>query len=157
MPSNNMPSIPGVPCCSVIANSSLKGRLGRLVVAYPDGASPGSTKVEVMKAHDQKVLNSGFGPQTFDLLPGVYEVKIAGKLVSGVTVESGHETNVKVGVLRITAGGSTKVEVLEPGGQLSLHSGFGNQLIGLPVGNYQVRVSGMTEPLLIQDAQITDF
>jgi len=158
LPSNQMPTIHGgTPCCGIVANPALKGRLGRLVVAFPDGASPGSTKVEVMKAQDQKVLNSGFGSQIFDLLPGTYEVKISGKLISGVSVESGHDTNVKVGVLRVTAGGSTKVEVLEVNGQASLHGGFGNQLIGLPVGNYQIRVSGITEPLVIQDGQISDF
>lgn len=41
LPGAQMPTIHAQePCCSVVANAALKGRLGRVVVAFPDGAVP---------------------------------------------------------------------------------------------------------------------
>ena len=60
-------------------NPALKGRPGRVVVGYPNGAMPKNTRVDVMK--DGKVVQSGYGNQSWDLLSGTYEVKISGKPV----------------------------------------------------------------------------
>src|SRR5207302_10376766 len=38
---------PASPCCSVVVNGALTGRLGRLVVAFPAGANAGSSRVDV--------------------------------------------------------------------------------------------------------------
>lgn len=141
------------PCCSVTINAALKGRLGRLVLAFPADALPKGTRVAVLK--DGKELNKGYGSQTWDLLPGTYEVSISGKLVSNVTVQARHDTVVKVGVLRVSAGQQTRVAVIDGGKEIA--AGHGNQVIGLPLGSFAVRVGGQTENVTIGAGQITDF
>lgn len=140
-------------CCTILPNPTLKGRLGRLVVAFPDGAVPKNTRVDVMK--DGKVTQGGYGNQTWELLPGTYEIKISGKSVPNVTVKAGHDTTVKVGVLRVSAGKDTSVGVLDGGNKLT--SGYGNQVIGLPPGSFDIQVAGQTERVTISEGQVTDF
>ena len=131
----------------------MKGRLGRVVVAFPDGAVPKDTRSDVLK--DGKVVQSGYGNQAWDLLSATYEVKISGKPVPNVTVKAGHDTTVKVGVLRVSAGKDTSVGVLDGGNKLT--SGYGNQVIGLPLGSYDIQVAGQTEKVTISEGTITDF
>jgi hypothetical protein len=127
--------------------------MGRIVVAFPDGADPKATRIAVLK--DSKEVQAGYGSQTWDLLPGTYGVVISGKTVSNVTVQSRHDTNVKVGVLRVSAGSQTRSEVLDSGKVLA--GGYGNHLVGLPSGSFEVRVSGQAETVTISDGKITDF
>jgi hypothetical protein len=154
IPGVQMPTMHGgTPCCSVVANAALKGRLGRLVVAFPDGAVPKSTPVEVLK--DGKKLQNGYGNQSWELLSGTYEVSISGKRLSNVTVKAGHDTTVKVGVLRVSAGKDTRVDVLDGGNKLT--GGYGSQVIGLPLGSYDIQVAGQTERVTISEGNVTDF
>jgi hypothetical protein len=147
------PAYGGDPCCAVIPNATLKGRLGRLVVAFPAAAVPTGTRVAVLK--DGKEIQAGHGSQRWELLSGTYEVTISGKKVSNVTVQAGHDTNVKVGVLRISASQNTRGAVLDGGHEIA--GGQGNQLIGLPVGSFEVKVAGQSEQVTISAGQITDF
>lgn len=144
-------------CCETVLNPDLKGRLGRLVVNFPEGANPGSTRIEVFKPGEPKALDAAFGGHIFDLLPGTYEVEISKKRLTGVAIQSAHDTRVKAGVLQITAGGNTRVDVSEVDGQSPLTGGFGNQTIGLPVGMFQVNVSGQAEQVTIEDRKVTEF
>jgi hypothetical protein len=142
---------------AITANPQLKGRLGRLIVAFPEGANAGGTRMDVYKVGQPTAIAGGFGNQTLDLLPGTYAVVISGKRVEGVTVQSGHDTKVKVGVLRVTAGGGTRIDVLDPATKQALTGGFGNQQFGLPIGPVSVSVAGQSEPVTIQEGKITDF
>jgi len=154
LPPVQKPTIYGQePCCSVVANAALKGRLGRVVVAFPDGAVPKSTRVDVLK--DGKVLQSGYGNKSWGLLSGTYEVSISGKQVPNVTVKAGHDTMVKVGVLRVSAAKGSSVDVLDGGHKLT--SGYGDQIIGLPPGAFDLKVAGQTQPVTISEGQVTDF
>jgi hypothetical protein len=72
-----------------------------------------------------------------------------------VTVQAGHDTNVKVGVLRVSGGKQTRSEILDGGKVLA--AGHGNHLVGLPAGAFQVRVAGQTQAVTISAGQITDF
>ena len=140
-------------CCTILQNPTLKGRLGRVVVAFPDGAVPKNTRVDMLK--DGKVVQGGFGNQSWELLPGVYEVSISSRRVGNLTVKAGHDTTVKVGVMRISAGKETRVDVLDAGKTLT--GGYGNQLIGLPLGSYDIQVAGQTEHVTISEGKVTDF
>lgn len=93
-------------CCDIVANPDLKGRLGRLVVNFPEGTKPASTRIDAFKPGEQKTLVGGFGGHTFELLPGTYDVEISKKRLTGVLIQSAHDTRVKVGVLQVNAGGS---------------------------------------------------
>jgi Cu/Ag efflux protein CusF len=154
LPGAPMPTVHGAdPCCNVVANAALKGRLGRVVVAFPDGAVPKNTRVDVLK--DGKVAQGGYGNQSWELLSGTYEVSVSGKRVSNVTVKAGHDTTVRVGVLRVSAGTDTSVGVLDGGNKLT--SGYGNQVIGLPPGSFDIQVAGQTERITISEGTVTDF
>ena len=144
-------------CCEIVANSDLKGRLGRLVVNFPEGTNPGSTRIDVFKPGEPKELNGGYGGQIFDLLPGIYEVEISKKRLAGVSIQSAHDTRVKVGVLQINAGRSTRVDVVDGDDQSALTGGYGNQTIGLPVGSFQVKVAGQAETVSIEEGKVTEF
>jgi hypothetical protein len=143
----------GLDCCVILANASLKGRFGRLVVAYPAGAVPTNTRISVLK--DDKEVQGDYGNHSFELLPGTYDLNISGKTVSNVTVKAGHDTNIKVGVLRITAAKNMRAAVLE--GDREIAGGYGGELIGLPAGTFDVQMAGQTEKVTISDGKITDF
>lgn len=140
-------------CCHLLPNTALKGRFGRLVVAFPAGAVPTGTRIAVLK--DGKEVQAGHGSQSWELLSGTYEVIVSGKRVSNVTVKAGHDTNVKVGVLRISAAKETRTAVLDGGNEIA--GGHGNHLVGLPAGSFDVKVAGQTESVTISEGKITDF
>jgi hypothetical protein len=140
-------------CCATVPNPALAGRLGRLVVAFPTDAVPTGTKVAVLK--EGKEVQAAYGSHTWDLLPGTYDVSVGGKVVSNVSVQSRSDTNVRVGVLRVSAGDQTRTDVVDGGAVIA--SGYGERLVGLPVGSYGLQISGATESFTIQDGQVTDF
>jgi hypothetical protein len=135
----------------------MKGRLGRLVITYPDGAKTNGTNLTVYKTGNATSIADSYGNQALDLLPGSYEVVITGKRVTGVTITSGHDTQVKVGVLRITASKNTEVGLIDPKSGQSLTNGYGNQEYGLPPGPVNVQILGQSETVTITEGKITDF
>ena len=165
-PSTASPSAPSLSdsgttvsssCCEIVANPELKGRLGRLVVNFPEGVNSGSTRIDVFKPGEPKELKGVYGGYIFDLLPGIYEVEISKKRLAGVSIQPAHDTKVKVGVLQVNAGGSTRIDVVDADGQTPLAGGYGNQTIGLPVGTFQVKVAGQAESVTIVEGKVTEF
>lgn len=142
-------------CCEITANPEVKGRMGRLIVLFPEGGKAGDTRVDVFHPVEQKSLASGYGNQTVTLLPGIYDVDISKKRLTNVPVKSGHDTRVKVGLLRITAGKDTRIDITDAGKQLT--GGYGDQVIGLPVGAFHVLIAGQTEGIEIEDGKVTEF
>jgi hypothetical protein len=142
-------------CCSVVANAALTGSMGRLLIAFP--AVVGRTRVKIYKSGQQNAIKSGVGSMAVELLPGSYVVSISNKRVSDVTIQAGRDTQVRVGVLRITAAGDTQVKVLDADQKTSLSSGRGARAVGLPVGTFGVMVAGQVHPVQIQEGQTTDF
>jgi hypothetical protein len=140
-------------CCAVTPNPALAGRLGRLAVAFPPAAVPSGTQVAVIK--DGKDLQAGYGSQSWELLPGTYDLRVSGKIVSNISVQARSDTTVRVGVLRVSASSATHWEVLD--GSTTIANGYGVQLVGLPIGSYSFRVAGQTEAFTIRQGQITDF
>jgi len=141
-------------CCAVVPNPTMTGRLGRLVVTYPEGTDA-QARIDVSR--EGKPATNGYGNKAFELLPGSYSVVISGKQVDNVTVQSGHDTIVKVGVLRVTAPGGTRLDVLDMDGKTNLTNGYGNKQFGLPIGTVLLKVAGQSEAVTIQDGKITDF
>lgn len=141
------------PCCSVVANPALR-RLGRVVVAYPEKVS---ARIDVFRAGETQSVAGGYGDAAFDLFPGTYDVAISGKRVAGVTVQSGHDTQIKVGVLRVTASDSTRVDLAEPANDKSFTGGYGTEVYGLPIGEVGVQIAGQTETVVIETGQVTEF
>jgi hypothetical protein len=146
-------ALAAVACCAVVPNPALVGRLGRLVVAFPAAAVPSGTPLAVVK--DGHELQTGYGSQSWELLPGNYDLSVSGKVVRNVSVQSRSDTNVRVGVLRVAASSQTHWEVLDGGAAIA--NGYGAKLVGLPIGSYSLRISGQAESFTIRDGQITDF
>lgn len=144
---------PASPCCAVVANAALR-RLGRVVVAYPEEVS---ARIDVYRAGETQSLASGYGDAAFDLLPGAYDVAISGKRVAGVTVQSGHDTQIKVGVLRVTASDGTRIDLADPVDKKSFAGAYGAQAFGLPIGEVGVQIAGQTETVVIEAGQVTEF
>jgi hypothetical protein len=65
---------PLAPCCSIVANAGLTGRLGRLVIAFPQSVNASGAHVVVSKAQDGKDIANAYGNQAVGLLPGTYAV-----------------------------------------------------------------------------------
>ena len=155
-PAVTMPEVmAGDPCCGIVANPALKGRLGQLVLAFPQGANAGNTRTYVYK--DQTEIARFDGNKTLELMPGIYRVGITGKWVEGVTIQSGHDTTVKVGLLRVSAGKDTRVYFLDTDKKRELARGDGAQERGFPIGTVYVNVAGQSEAVTIQEGKITDF
>lgn len=138
-------------------NPQLRGRLGRLLIRYPKDADPTGTHVEVLRAGEEKSAFSGYGTQQAELLPGTYAVSVSKKKVADVPVAAGSETRLHLGVLRISADPNTRSDVLDADKKTELVGGYGNQLIGLPIGTYYVRVAGQSEAVTITDGKVTEF
>lgn len=141
------------PCCAVVANAALR-RLGRVAVAFPEKVQ---ARVEVFRPGETKALAAGYGDQAFDLLPGTYDVSISGKRVAGVTVQSGHDTQIKVGVLHVNASEGTRIDLADPASKENVASAYGTQSFGLPIGEVGVQIAGQTENVVIEAGQVTEF
>jgi hypothetical protein len=152
MPTLNL----GTLCCQIVANPALGSHLGQLVVAFPEGADAGGTEITVYKADAQTKVQGGWGNQHWELWPGTYAVEINGIRVSGVTVQAGHETRVRVGTLRVKAGGGTEVDVLDTGGK-KIKGNWGTFALGLPPGSYKVQIAGESQAVTVREGQITNF
>ena len=164
LPSARMPTIYGgepccssVPCCSIVANTALKGRLGRMVVAYPGDAKNIEARMDVYKEGTSHTIAGGYGNQMIELLPGTYDVVINGKKVTGVAITSGHETQVKVGVLHVNVGKGTRVDIFDPATPQLMTGGYGEKSFGFPIGSVDVKIAGQTEKVTITEGHISEF
>jgi hypothetical protein len=143
------------PFCIGVEPGAWGGRLGRVVVAYP--AKVPQARLDVFRSGQTTSIAGGYGDMALDLLPGTYDVKISGKLISGVTVQSGHDTQVKVGVLHVRAAANTRIDLFEPLNGIAITGAYGEHLFGLPIGEVSVQVAGGSETVAIVDGQITEF
>jgi len=140
---------------SVVENPNLTGRLGRLIVAFPQGTGASSTRIDVRPAGGKDSRASNYGGMTADLLPGAYDVEISTVVIPGAEIRSRHDTTVAVGVLRVSVGSTTRIQVFK--GQQVVASGYGKGQFGLPAGAYEVEVSGQREPITIAAGGVVDF
>jgi hypothetical protein len=125
----------------VVPNAELKGRLGRLVVEFPE-ANDLKARTETFKAGGGDGLRTDYGDVAVEMTPGEYDVDIGGAIVAGVTIRSGHDTRVHAGVLRLNATGNTRFELFAPGESKSLGTHYGQTDVGLPAGTFEVDVNG---------------
>jgi hypothetical protein len=144
----------GAACCDIAPNPAMRGRLGRVVVTYPETVS---ARIEVFRPGETQAVAAGYGDAAFDLFPGTYDVTISGKRVTGVTVRSGNDTKIKVGVLRVTASDGTRVDLIDRAEDRSVTGGYGTDAYGLPIGEVGVQIAGQTETVVIEAGQVTDF
>jgi len=154
---NKTGSVSAADCCRTVANPTLKS-LGRVVVAFPKGSNAGATRIDIFKVEDdKKVIAYSYGEIAADLHPGGYVVAVTNKRVKGVEVRAGHDTKIRVGVLRVHAGPTTRVDIFERGAKDLLTYFYGPSDTGLPIGQYEVEVAGQRKPVTIKEDTITEF
>ena len=146
----------GGGCCVIVSNPELKS-LGRIVVTLP-GSTKASPHIVIFNAGDDKkaVLN-WWGAGSGDLIAGRYAAVIGGRRVAGVEVRAGHDTKIRVGVLRLHAGSGTRVTIFEREGKDAITSVWGSQEIGLPIGDYDVQIAANRASVTIKDNAVTEF
>ena len=138
-------------------NAALKGRLGRIVVAFPKDSPCKETHVAIRRAGEDKNVQTFYGSGEQELMPGKYTVLVNNKPITDVAVQSRNDSKVLTGVLHINAGKETHVELLDADGKPKLTSGYGEQQWGLPVGKYLVQVAGQNEPVEVKLDAVTEF
>ena len=146
---------------TVTPDPSLKGRMGRLVVAFPPVAKTGEVHTMIYAASDPKTACAQtYGGGNFDLLPGKYTVVVANMAVPDVAIEPASVTRLAVGALRLKLGGDTRFFIYPasaPDASNEQTNGYGTHDVGLPAGSYRVVINGQSETVSVTDGQVTDF
>jgi hypothetical protein len=140
----------------VVPNTDLKGRLGRLVVEFPQGDDI-KARIEAFQAGDNKSLRTEYGNIAAEMTAGSYDLNIGGAMVTNVPIKSGHDTRVHVGLLRLNATGNTRFEIFVPGADKSIGTHYGQTDVGLPVATFEVAVNGLREPVRIESGKVAEF
>jgi hypothetical protein len=143
-------------CCRIVPNAQLKS-LGRIVVSFPKDSKAGGTRIDIFKANDKESIKVDYGSMKADLVPGQYDLTVGGRPMKGIEVRAAHDTNIRVGVLRVHVGSGTRVDIFEPGKTDALRRVYGSGDIGLPVGRYEVQVAGQRATVSVKEDEITEF
>ena len=142
---------------SMTPNPQMKGRLGRIVVAYPKATPCKGSHVAIRKPGEDSNLKTFYGGGEEELMPGKYVVLINNKPVGEVVVQSKNDSKIRTGILHVNAGKSTHIQLLDADGTTKLLSDYGEQEWGLPVGKYHLQIAGQTEPIEVTEDQVTEF
>lgn len=143
----------------LVANPEMKGRLGRVVIAYAEGVTlnPDYTHTIFYKEAGTDIVHSAYGPVAAELAPGIYDLEVNGKKIAGIPVKSGQDTRVPSGVLRLHGSKETRFPICDVGVNDDFRIAYGNALVGLPAGDYEIEISGSREKITIEPGKITDF
>ena len=141
----------------ITANPEMKGRLGRIVVTFAEGVDIRMTRTSFYKAGSADSIKSDYGKVATELPPGTYDLEVSGKKIAGIPVESGKDTGVRSGVLRLHGSKETRFSIYDVGAKNFLHVAYGNAELGLPVGEYEVEISEQREKVKIESGKVTDF
>jgi len=135
----------------IIPNPKLKS-LGRVIVSVPKEVN---VYVEIFEAGGKERLTDWHGSGASDLIPGQYNVKIWRATVASVPVQPGMDTRIRTGVINIVTDGYW--EIYDETKTTRLTDGHRSWRGGLPVGKYQVKVTGRFAEVVIKDGQVTNF
>jgi hypothetical protein len=117
---------------------------GRVVVQFPMGADCSKTDIRLFSINNStKPIKQINGSGYIEVPVGAYDVEISGVRV-GVQVQPRMESLVKVGALRVSAHPKTQVTL-------------GSLEIGLPVGEYQIKLADAVRSIRIRDNVLTEY
>lgn len=144
-------------CCRITAAAGLKEGMGQIVVNYPGDLKDLDARVDIYRPGDSKAIRGGYGNQAIELPPGMYDILMNGRRLTGVTVQAGHDTLVKAGVLHVYADKKTRIDLLDPTNNKVLTGGYGEGSYGFPIGSVSVQVAGQSETVTIEEGKVTEF
>jgi hypothetical protein len=138
----------------IVAVPTMKGRLGRIVVQFPEGVNVGCP-IRILDG--DKAVDTSYGSMSKDVMPGDYTLSIQDRRLEKFEVRSGHESRVYVGVLRLQGAEGTKFELYEPGGKKPFFTCYKGEDVGLSPGVVEVEVAGQRANVEVLAGQIVDF
>ncbi len=144
-------------CCDIVADSSLKEGMGRIVVIYPPTNGKLDARLDVYRPGETIPVTGGYGNQAIVLPPAHYDISVTGRRIAGVAVQAGRDTRFKVGVLHLNAHKNTRLDLSDPDTNKVITSTYGETAVGLPVGPIVVQVAGQTDTAMIEDGKVTEF
>ena len=136
-------------------SEDLKGAKGRLVVNFHDEVPMAHMLVKIESRDGGEPLSDR--KRRFDLLSGTYDVVVAGKRVPGVPIQSGQETHLLMGLLRVVYTDMSRTEVYDSDKKTLLVKDNGTLRLGLPVGKYWVKLAGRMVEIEIKEGQVVEF
>lgn len=142
-----------------VDNPAMKGRLGRIVIAYVEGVTlqSDSNRTAFYKPGGAELIHSAYGPIAAELMAGSYDLEINGKKLADVPVKSGKDTRVSSGVLRLHGASDTRFVIYDVGATSYIRVAYGNAVLGLPAGEYEIEIKGQREKFTIEPGKVTDF
>jgi hypothetical protein len=143
------------PAWSLVRNAELKGRLGRIVVHFPDEKLAKNTLVGIFR-NGERVADH-YGDADWELLPERYDVRVTNATVPGCEVRSGNDTVVRVGLLTVELAKDTLFALYARGGQERLYDHYGSTSVGLPEGGYDLEIQGQRAAVEVRAGEITRF
>lgn len=138
----------------IVAVPTMKGRLGRIVVKFPEGVEVGCP-IRILDG--DKAVDTSYGSMSKDVMPGDYTLSIQDRRLEKFEVRSGHESRVYVGVLRLQGAEGTKFELYEPGEKKPFFTCYKGEDVGLAPGVVEVEVAGQRAKVEVLAGQIVDF
>lgn len=136
-------------------SADLKGAKGRLFVNFHDEVPMAHMLVKIYSKDGGEPLSER--KRKFDLLPGAYDIVVAGKRVTNVPIQSGQETRLLMGLLRVVYKDMSQTQVYDADKQTLLVKDYGTLRLGLPVGKYWVKLAGRMVEIEIKDGQVVAF
>lgn len=136
-------------------SEDLKGAKGRLVVNFHDEVPMAHMLVKISSKDGGEPLSDR--KRKFDLLPGTYDVVVSGKRLAGVPIQSGQETHLMMGFLRVVYKDMSSTEVYDSDKKTLLVKDYGTLRLGLPIGKYWIRLAGRMIEIEIKDGQVLEF
>lgn len=140
----------------ITPNPNLKGAMGRITIRTPEKSTYSLT---VFKAGtDQQSAYRYIGTE-FLLLPGQYDTRWWDNSkwrLSGIPVRRGMDTRIRAGMLNINLK-YTEWVIYDETKTIIIEQGYDVWRLGLPVGNYYVKVNKDFVQVVIKDGEITEF
>jgi hypothetical protein len=127
--------------------------LGRIVVEVPEDAE---TYVAIFKAGEEGKLEDSYKSRAFDLLPGLYDVKIhIGAIVESVPVRKHTDTRIRMGLFSITT--DSYWAIFDEEKEVKIFDAYSGKKISLPVGQFSLKVGNVFTPITVNDEQTTQY
>jgi hypothetical protein len=159
-PISRTPGATETEAYTIKPNPKLIGDIGRILVRYPeDIRKRDNQRIQFPKTKDTKNAEINWGSVAKETPPGDYLVTINGKLLEGVKVQAGADTQIRLGVLRLELPDNQTWEIIEEDldSAPALYYAGGPADLALPVGTYYVRTKSEISPVKIEENKTTNF
>ncbi len=133
-------------------NSSLKGSTGRVYLDLPADVE---CVIFIYNAGTNKEITGTTRDRQFYLAPGKYDVDVSSVKMEEIEVQKGMDTRIKAGILNVSS--PPAWALYDETKKIRITGASKSQKIGLPVGNYQLQMSGSFQPVTIKDGETVNF